>query len=78
MNVIINFITKNKEIFIFILLILSVLILFKYNLKEGHTDYITSDSECEADYTNEILEVMTKYLDVNNKCWSKFVSAYAF
>tara|TARA_Y100000992_G_C21269903_1_gene496088 strand:- start:417 stop:1781 length:1365 start_codon:yes stop_codon:yes gene_type:complete len=73
MNVIINFITKNKEIFIFILLILSVLILFKYNLKEGHTDYINSDSECEADYTNEILEVMTKYLDVNNKCWGKLI-----
>lgn len=73
MNVIINFITKNKEIFIFILLILSVLILFKYNLKEGHTDYINSDTECEADYTNEILEVITKYLDINNKSWSKLI-----
>ena len=73
MNVIINFITKNKKIFIFILLILSVLILFKYNLKEGHTDYINNDTECEADYTNEILEVMTKYLDINNKSWSKLI-----
>ena len=73
MNVIINFITKNKEIFIFILLILSVLILFKYNLKEGHSDYINNDTECEADYTNEILEVMTKYLDINNKSWSKLI-----
>lgn len=70
MNVIINFITKNKEIFIFILLILSVLILFKYNLKEGHT---SDTSDCDYDYTNEILEVMTKYLDINNKSWSKLI-----
>lgn len=73
MNVIINFITKNKEIFLLILLILSVLILFKYRLKEGHSDYINNDTECEADYTNEILEVMTKYLDINNKIWSKLI-----
>ena len=64
MNVIINFITKNKEIFLLILLILSVLVLFKYKLKEGHTD--NTISECEYDYTNEILEVMTRYLDINN------------
>ena len=70
MNVIINFITKNKEIFIFILLILSVLILFKYNLKEGHT---SDTNDCDYDYTNEILEVMTKYLDINNKSWSKLI-----
>lgn len=71
MNVIINFITKNKEIFILILLILSVLVLFKYKLKEGHTD--NTGSVCEYDYTNEILEVMTKYLDINNKMWSKLI-----
>tara|TARA_B100000902_G_scaffold399859_1_gene473074 strand:- start:642 stop:2003 length:1362 start_codon:yes stop_codon:yes gene_type:complete len=71
MNVIINFITKNKEIFLLILLILSVLVLFKYKLKEGHTD--NTISECEYDYTNEILEVMTRYLDINNKMWSKLI-----
>lgn len=70
MNVIINFITKNKEIFLLILLILSVLILFKYKLKEGHT---SDTSDCDYDYTNEILEVMTKYLDINNKMWSKLI-----
>ena len=70
MNVIINFITKNKEIFLLILLILSVLILFKYRLKEGHT---SDKDDCEYDFTNEILEVMTKYLDINNKMWSKLI-----
>ena len=75
MNVIINFITKNKEIFLLILLLLSVLILFKYNLKEGHT---SDTSDCEYDYTNEILEVMTKYLDVNNKIWNKLIEINNF
>jgi hypothetical protein len=76
MNVIINFITKNKEIFLLIVLLLSVLVLFKYKLKEGHTN---SDSDtCELDYTNEILEVMTRYLDVNNKMWSKLIEINNF
>jgi hypothetical protein len=75
MNVIINFITKNMEIFLLILLLLSVLILFKYNLKEGHT---SDTEECVYDYTNEILEVMTKYLDVNNKIWNKLIEINNF
>ena len=75
MNVIINFITKNKEIFLLILLLLSVLILFKYRLKEGHT---SDKDDCKYDFTNEILEVMTKYLDVNNKMWNKLIEINDF
>jgi len=69
MNIILSFIKKYKEIFILLLLIISVIILSKARVREG----IVSggvEEECE-EVTQNVLQTMTDYLNNNNRMWQK-------